>query len=181
MAAMRQTSFSGFHCSLARALEVMGDWWTPLILRDLHLGVDRFDDLVTDLGISRNLLATRLGELVADGIVERVRYSDHPPRDRYVLDRPGLDLVPILAALTAWGDRWQTPAGGPPVTFRHSDHRCTPTVSCSSCSEVLTSENLDIRPGPGGRKAAGTMVVSERLASRTRRSDRRLRSDSRLK
>src|SRR5262252_9248412 len=116
---MRQTSFADMHCSLAHALELVGDWWTPLILRDLFMGLDRFDDLVTDLGISRNLLSTRLAELVAQGVVERQRYSDRPPRDHYRLTRSGRELVPIFAALTAWGDRWATPPFGPPVLFRH--------------------------------------------------------------
>jgi DNA-binding HxlR family transcriptional regulator len=157
---MRQTSFAEFHCSLARALEVVGDWWTPLIIRDLYLGLDRFDDLVADLGISRNLLANRLAELVGNGVVERERYSEHPPRDRYVLSGAGRDLVPVLAALTAWGDRWQTPPGGPPMRFGHDGHRCTPQVSCSTCGETLTAERMEVGPGPGGRVAPGTMLVA---------------------
>ena len=76
---MRQTSFAGFHCSLARSLEVVGDWWTPLILRDLFLGLDRFEDLIADLGISRNLPTARLATLVEHGVVERRRYSERPP------------------------------------------------------------------------------------------------------
>src|SRR5215471_20274126 len=103
---MRQTSFADFNCSLARSLEVVGDWWTPLILRDLFLGIDRFDDLAEDLGISRNLLTSRLETLVEGKIVERVRYSEHPPRDRYVLTQAGHELGPIIGALTAWGDKW---------------------------------------------------------------------------
>src|SRR5215813_1874676 len=99
---MRRTSFAGMHCSMARSLEVMGDWWTPLILRDLHLGLSRFDELAEDLAISRNLLTTRLAALVKHGIVERRRYSEHPPRDAYVLTAAGRDLVPVLMALTAW-------------------------------------------------------------------------------
>jgi DNA-binding HxlR family transcriptional regulator len=144
----------------------MGDWWTPLILRDLHLGIDRFDDLVTDLGISRNLLTTRLAGLVEHGLVSRVRYEDHPPRHRYVLEQAGLELVPILAALTAWGDRWRVPEGGPPVLFGHEEHACVPEVACSTCGAPLTSANLEIRPGPGGRKAPGTLVAAERVAGR---------------
>ncbi|HLI01038.1 MAG TPA: helix-turn-helix domain-containing protein, partial [Acidimicrobiales bacterium] len=77
---MRQTSFAEMHCSLGRSLEVVGDWWSPLILRDLALGPRRFDELAVDLGISRNLLTTRLEQLVAAGVVARRRYQEHPPR-----------------------------------------------------------------------------------------------------
>ena len=163
---MRQTSFAGMQCSLAHALEVVGDWWSPLILRDLYLGLARFDDLVDDLGISRNLLAARLKDLVEGGVVERVRYQDHPPRDSYQLTEAGHELVPVLLALTAWGDRWATPEGGPPVQFRHREcgHRFTPTVSCSACGRPVTTETIDPVPGPGGRIASGTMLVAKLLA-----------------
>jgi DNA-binding HxlR family transcriptional regulator len=172
---MRQTSFAEMHCSLARTLELVGDWWSPLILRDLYLGVDRFDDFVKDLGISRNLLTARLTRLVDGGVVERVRYQQHPPRDRYVLSAAGRDLVPVLMALTAWGDRWATPDGGAPIQFEHRDcgHRFTPTVQCSACAQPLTAESVRPVPGPGGRRAPGTMVVAELIgaAAARRRSD----------
>src|SRR5262245_10413885 len=159
---MRQTSFAGFHCSLARSLDVMGDWWTPLILRDLFLGLDRFDDLVADLGISRILLTVRLAALVEHGLVRRQRYAERPPRDRYLLSEAGRELVPILAALTAWGDRWATPPGGPRVLFRHRTcgHGCTPQVACSHCGQPLAAEELEFLRGPGGRRPPGTLLSS---------------------
>jgi DNA-binding HxlR family transcriptional regulator len=164
---MRQTSFAEMQCSLARTLEIIGDWWSPLVLRDLYLGLNRFDDLVNDLGISRNLLTGRLAELVDGGVVARERYQEHPPRDRYVLTEAGRDLVPVLLALTAWGDKWATPDGGPPMQFRHRDcgHRFIPTVTCSACGEPLTSDAVAPIPGPGGRIAPGTMLIAERLGS----------------
>jgi DNA-binding HxlR family transcriptional regulator len=160
---MRQTSFAGFYCSLARSLDVMGDWWTPLIVRDLFLGLDRFDDLVTDLGISRNLLTARLAVLLEHGIVKRQRYSERPPRDRYLLTESGNELMPILAALTAWGDRWATPPGGPPVLFKHEmcGHGCTPQVACSHCGEPIAAEQLLYIRGPGGGMAPGTLLSSQ--------------------
>jgi DNA-binding HxlR family transcriptional regulator len=161
---LRQTSFAQMHCSLARTLEVVGDWWTPLILRDIYLGIDRFADLATDLGLSRNLLTERLNALVDNGILRRERYRDRPPRDRYVLTGAGLDLVPILVALTAWGDRWRPPEGGPPIRFRHGDHRAKPTVACGACGEPLTADGMTAQAGPGGREAPGTMLVARRLA-----------------
>jgi DNA-binding HxlR family transcriptional regulator len=160
---VRQTSFAEFHCSLSQALEVVGDWWTPLIIRDLALGLDRFDDLAVDLGISRNLLTTRLNDLVGNGIVLRERYSDHPPRDKYVLSDAGQELVPVLLALTAWGDKWTPTPGGPPMRFRHDGHRCKPSVVCSTCGSALTADNFEVRPGPGGRVGPGTRLVGQRL------------------
>ena len=172
---MRQTSFSAMHCSLARALEVVGDWWSPLILRSLFLGLDRFDELVEDLGVSRNLLATRLASLEDGGVIERVPYQDRPVRHRYVLTEAGRDLVPVLAALTAWGDRWVAPAEGPPLTFRHAacGHRTVPQVTCSHCGGRLASDALEPRPGPGGRAAPGTALVAGRVAALAATSRRR--------
>jgi DNA-binding HxlR family transcriptional regulator len=165
---MRQTSFADMHCSLARSLELVGDWWSPLILRDLAIGPRRFDELVADLGISRNLLTARLDGLVAVGIVARSRYQEHPPRYRYYLAEAGVDLVPVLMALTAWGDRWATPEGGPPVRYRH--RHCgqvfTPTVCCPSCNQAVTADEVDILPGPGGQAAPGTMLAGEFIARR---------------
>jgi DNA-binding HxlR family transcriptional regulator len=163
---MRQTSFAGFHCSLARSLETVGDWWTPLIIRDVYLGLERFEDLATDLGISRNLLATRLENLVEADILERVRYSDRPPRDRYALTAAGRELIPVLIALTAWGDRWVTPPGGPPVLFGHDGHGCEPAIVCSTCRKDLTAENLQVRPGPGGRSTRGTKLIGRFIKQR---------------
>jgi DNA-binding HxlR family transcriptional regulator len=160
---MRQISFADFHCSLARSLDLIGDWWTPLIIRDLSLGLHRFDELATNLGISRNLLTTRLKALVEANIVERVRYCERPPRDNYRLTPAGRDLVPILAALTAWGDRWTAPPGGPPMLFGHDGHRCTPTVCCSDCGQPLTSKNLEVEPGPGSAPGPGSQLISRVL------------------
>jgi DNA-binding HxlR family transcriptional regulator len=153
-------------CSMARSLELIGDWWTPLIIRDLQLGVDRFDALAENLGISRNLLTIRLAHLVQHGIVERRRYQEHPPRDRYVLTEAGQDLVPVLLALTAWGDRWATPEGGPPLVFRHRPcgHELTATVSCGACGQLLHPGEVEARPGPGARTGPGTAVLARVLA-----------------
>ena len=165
---MRQTSFADMHCSLARSLEVIGDWWSPLILRDLGIGPRRFDELAGDLGISRNLLTTRLESLMTAGVVGRSRYQDHPPRYRYYLAEAGIDLVPVLMALTAWGDRWATPEGGPPVRYRH--RACgqvfTPTVCCPSCQQAVTADEVDLLPGPGALRAPGAMLAGDFIMQR---------------
>ena len=163
---MRQTSFASMACSMARSLELIGDWWTPLIIRDLHLGVDRFDSLAEDLGISRNLLTKRLAHLTEHAIVTRHRYSEHPPRDRYVLTEAGQALMPVLMALTAWGDRWAATGDGPPMLFRHRGHACTLTVSCATCGEPVRPGEVTVVPGPGARKGPGTSLLADVLGGR---------------
>jgi len=170
---MRQTSFASMHCSLARSLELVGDWWSPLILRDLAIGPRRFDELAVDLGISRNLLTARLEGLIATGIVARRLYQEHPPRYEYELAAPGVELAPVLMALTAWGDRWATPEGGSPIRYWHRDcgQVFTPTVYCPSCGQAVNGEKVDLLPGPGGRQAPGTMLTGEFIARRLRDRD----------
>jgi DNA-binding HxlR family transcriptional regulator len=166
---MRRTSFADYRCSLSRSLELMGDWWTMLILRDLYLGINRFDDLVEDIGISRNLLTSRLGDLVGHGLAERRAYQEHPPRYEYVLTEPGADLVPIMLALTAWGDRWTPPPEGQPLIFRHD--RCgqvfTPHISCGACGEKVVAGEVTTLPGPGGGPGPGAYVLARRLAEQS--------------
>jgi DNA-binding HxlR family transcriptional regulator len=164
---VRQTSFEDFHCSLARSLEAVGDWWSPLILRDLAVGLRRFDELVEDLGISRNLLIDRLNTLVGHGIVARQPYPDHATRVEYVLTPAGHELIAVLMALTAWGDRWRTPEGGPPIEFHHDDHQCVPVVACRACAAPVDAEHVTFRAGPGGRTAPGTMLIGSRLHPRS--------------
>jgi DNA-binding HxlR family transcriptional regulator len=162
---MERTSFAQMRCSLARGLDLIGDWWSPLILRDLFLGVMRFDELVEDLGISRNLLTRRLRALVASRIIDRVAYQRRPVRYEYRLTEAGRDLVPVLMALMAWGDRWAAPKEGRPIMFRH--RRCgrefTARVTCSECGEALDVDDLIALPGPGGAAKRGTKVVARKL------------------
>src|SRR5262249_4623686 len=107
--------------------------------------------------------------LTEHGIVERQRYSDHPPRDRYLLTEAGLAFIPVLLALTAWGDRYATPEGGPPVVFEHSacGHRFTPTVSCDACGERIEPGAVVTRPGAGGRIGPGTRPFAKVISGRT--------------
>ena len=113
------TDFGDFHCSIARTVDVVGERWTPLILRDVMLGVTRFDDIQRDLGVARNVLAARLDALVEDGILERRAYQEHPVRHEYVLTEKGRELATALLAMMAWGDRWESGGDGPPVQLRH--------------------------------------------------------------
>jgi len=167
---MKRSSFEQFHCSLAQALERMGDWWTPLIIRDLYMGIARFDELIDDLGMSRNLLSSRLKSLIEHGIV----MHDGPSRGRksYRLTDAGQDLVPILIALTAWGDKWAGSPDGPPVLFRHRNCGTvlTSTICCSQCGETIVADEVEPLPGPGGRAGPGTRLVACRLADGSGRS-----------
>jgi DNA-binding HxlR family transcriptional regulator len=165
---MERTSFAEMRCCLARGIDMIGDWWSPLIIRDLFLDIARFDELVEDLGISRNLLTRRLKSLVKNGIVERTAYRERPKRYEYRLTEAGLDLVPAILALTAWGDRWARPKEGRPILFVHKTcgHQFRPQVSCSQCGEPIRAEAVQANAGPGGAAMPGTMLVAKRLRER---------------
>jgi len=108
----------GEHGSIGRTLEVIGDRWTMLVLRDAFRGIRRFDHLCADLGIARPVLADRLRKLVAAGLLSRVRYQDHPARYEYHLTPMGIELSPALVALMRWGDKWLA-GGGRDVQLVH--------------------------------------------------------------
>src|SRR5689334_11320114 len=117
---MKRTALSDQPCSIARALDAAGEWWTPLILRDVAYGVTRFREIQEDLGISANVLADRLQALVDEGILEPRAYQERPRRHEYRLTAKGTELVPVLLALKRWGDRWKWPAGRGPVRVAHA-------------------------------------------------------------
>jgi DNA-binding HxlR family transcriptional regulator len=146
---MRRTSFSEMNCSVAQCLEVIGEWWSMLIVRDASLGVSRFDDFQSRLGISRNVLQQRLTHLVDHGVLERVAYQQHPPRHDYRLTDKGRDLWPVLAAMRQWGDRWAAPDGPPlEVVHRGCGHVMHVEPRCSECGEQLELRQLRAVPGP---------------------------------
>jgi DNA-binding HxlR family transcriptional regulator len=147
---MHRKNFSDMDCSVARTLEVIGDRWTLLILRDAFYGVRRFDDFHRDLGVARNILTDRLNKLVANGVLERRPYEEHPPRYSYHLTPKGKDLLPILLTLTRWGDKWAADESGPPVTLIHTacGRETTPTLTCSICGEEIVLNELRASPLP---------------------------------
>jgi DNA-binding HxlR family transcriptional regulator len=110
-----RADYTGQDCSIARTLELIGERWTILILRDVFLGTYRFEELQRGLGVARNVLQTRLERLVDEGILRRVQYQERPLRHEYRLTRKGTDLWPVLVALLKWGDRHVSPDGGPVV------------------------------------------------------------------
>ena len=152
---MRRTSFQGINCSVAQTLEVVGEWWTMLIIRDAFLGVTRFDDFQGRLGISRNILTQRLNRLVEHEILKRVQYCDHPPRSEYRLTAKGRDLWVVVTAMRQWGDTWAAP-GGPPLEIRHNacGQVVTAVPACSHCGERLDARGVTAVAGPGGSQAA---------------------------
>ena len=137
-------------CSVAQCLEVAGDWWTMLIVRDTFLGVTRFEDFQRRLGISRNILQQRLAKLVDAGVLKRVPYSAHPPRDDYRLTDKGRDLWPVLTAMRQWGDAYAAP-DGPPLEVVHDG--CgrvgTQIMVCEHCREPVGPRDVHAVPGAG--------------------------------
>ena len=147
---MQRTSFEDATCSVARCLDVVGEWWSLLIIRDAFLGVTRFDDFQARLGLSRNILTQRLNRLVDNEILKRVPYCDHPPRSEYRLTAKGRDLWHVVTAMRQWGDRWAA-AEGPQVEIRHNacGQVVTAVPSCSHCGEPLDARSVTAIPGPG--------------------------------
>jgi DNA-binding HxlR family transcriptional regulator len=148
VACVERTSFEDMNCSVAQCLEIVGEWWSLLIIRDAFFGVRRFDDFQARLGISRNILNQRLKALVQNGIFERVSYQDHPPRSEYRMTEKGRDLWHVLTAMRQWGDRWAAP-DGPPLKMRHSScGRVVKAVAtCSHCGEPLDIRSVAYEPG----------------------------------
>ncbi len=148
---MRWESIAETQCSIARALSVVGERWTLLILRESFRGIARFDDLRERLGIARNVLAARLQALVEQGVMTRVAYREGPQRFEYRLTEKGRDLYPVLLALLRWGDRWLAEGEPPPLTLIHKgcDHAVTPSLTCSHCGEPLDPGNTRARMRAG--------------------------------
>jgi DNA-binding HxlR family transcriptional regulator len=145
-----RNDYADQNCSIAHALEAVGERWTLLILRDAFLGTRRFDDFQRNLGIARNVLQSRLEHLVEAGILRRERYQERPERFEYRLTRKGVDLWPVLVSLMKWGDRHAAP-GGPPVILRHvgcggeaDDRRI-----CERCGKLLEADEVAPELGPG--------------------------------
>jgi len=150
MGNMERKSFAAMHCSIAQCLEVAGEWWSMLILRDAFFGVSRFDQFQDRLGISRNVLNQRLTKLVDAGILVKVPYSQHPPRYDYRLTGKGRDLWPVLTSMRQWGDKHAAP-DGPPVLIRHRNcgQISTAVPTCSTCGEPMDVGDLQATAGPG--------------------------------
>jgi DNA-binding HxlR family transcriptional regulator len=160
---MRRASFEDMQCSVARALEVVGDWWSLLIVRDALFGVSRFEEFQRRLGIARNTLTDRLDWLVEHGVLERVPYQESPLRHDYRLTAKGRDLRRVLTAVREWGDEWVTPPGGPPLVA--TDGGGDPVelrLVNARTGEPVPFERLRMVAGPG---ATDPSTIPPRLAA----------------
>jgi DNA-binding HxlR family transcriptional regulator len=161
------SDYKGQNCSIARTLELVGERWTILVLRDAFLGLRRFDQFQHSLGIARNVLTARLDRLVSEEILEKVPYQERPLRHEYRLTEKGLDLWPVITELLRWGDRHAAPEAGPPIVIRHKG--CGGELGerrlCTSCGKSLEVRDVRAEPGPGAS-----------VASSLRRSARESRS-----
>ncbi len=136
-------------CSIGRAMDLLGERWTMLILREAFWGVRRFTELQRNLGIARNILSARLQALVAAGILERRLYHEEPERYEYVLTQKGRDLYPAIVAIMRWGDKHLSEGQAPPLVLRHScGGDAAPHLACAHCGEPV--DPRDITPEPGG-------------------------------
>jgi DNA-binding HxlR family transcriptional regulator len=149
---MLNRDYEGQNCSIAWALEVVGERWTLLIVRDVFLGLRRFDELQENLGIARNVLTDRLNRLVEDGVLERVRYSERPERFEYRLTPMGRALTIALTGLRQWGDKYLSEKP-PRVLLRKADRKPVIAALVPKGAAILSSEEVELVPGPGLRTA----------------------------
>ena len=148
---MLQRSYPGQVCSIARALEVVGERWTLLILRDAVLGLERFEEFHDSLGIASNVLTARLKLLCEEGLMERVPDEERRGRPKYVLTAKGREIAPALVILMKWGDRHYPAPDGPPRLTRHAGCGGVvgPDLRCDRCGEHPEFRELELCPGPG--------------------------------
>jgi len=140
-------------CSIARAMELLGERWTMLILREAFWGVRRFSELQRNLGIARNILSSRLQVLVAAGILERRLYREEPERYEYVLTEKGRDLYPAIVAIMRWGDKHLCGEERAPLVLRHTcGHDAAPHLTCAHCGDPV--DPREITPEAGGAVAS---------------------------
>ena len=150
---MERTKYQASNCSIARTLEVVGEKWTLLILRESFYGATRFEQFHTVLNCPRNLLSERLAKLVDEGILERSEYREPGSRARneYRMTDTGRELTPILLALREWGDRHKADPEGPPVLARHAGcgEELHLTLKCAAGHEVAGPDDIELFDGPG--------------------------------
>ena len=169
---MRRTSFAEMPCSIARALEVIGDWWTLLIIREAFFGSRRFGEFEKALGIAPNVLTTRLGKLVEHGILRVDSVAQNGKALSYRLTPAGHDLFPVLVALLQWGDRHAATDEGPPVRIveRLSGEEIAPMGMRSASGQPLRVQDVTAQPGPGAGPEVRRRLEAVASAHRTDRS-----------
>jgi DNA-binding HxlR family transcriptional regulator len=152
---MKRTQFADQPCAVARTMDIVGELWSFMIIRNVFLGVRRFEGLRENLGISRKVLTERLELLVKRRILERRLYQERPARHEYRLTPMGVDLFPVLMALARWGNKWLVDEKGAPIEFVHRKcgHVTTARVVCEHCGEDLGAHNVRPQLGRGGKLA----------------------------
>ena len=148
---MRAKSFADMTCSVAGALEAIGDRWAVLLLRDLALGLSKYDELQASTGMPTTTLSTRLKHLESSGLVERRPYQDNPPRHEYRLTEKGRDLWKVTTALREWGDRWNTNGLGAStieLVDGQTDHPLVLALVDAVTGQPVPRERARLRPGP---------------------------------
>lgn len=163
-----RTPLSSVACLPIRTTDLFGDVWTALIMRDVLVGISRFDELAEDLGLSRKALAARLARLVEEGVLTRARYRASPPRGEYVATDKGRELYPVLLTPMTWGDKGYADSAGPPARIHHDacGHISTPVVTRDACRDPLTVADTSQPPGPGGRVGPGTLLLGPPISAR---------------
>jgi DNA-binding HxlR family transcriptional regulator len=153
---VRWSEIADVRCSIARTLSVVGDRWTLLVVREAFLGTRRFEDFWQRTGAARHLVAERLNQLVADGVLERDRYCVRPERFEYRLTEKGRDLYGVIASLLAWGDRWMADEQGPPLALVHRPcgNRVTPALRCPACGDPIDPRDMRTHREYGPRDGA---------------------------
>jgi DNA-binding HxlR family transcriptional regulator len=146
---MERKSFEQAPCSIARSVDVLGDWWAPLILRECLYGVNRFDEIQRWLGIGRNILTRRLSKLVEQGILERRRYQERPARHEYHLTEKGYDAAKLLLAMMPFGESWFFDTGREPILLydRRTHRRVRPVLVDAETGEPIDPRMLYAGPG----------------------------------
>jgi DNA-binding HxlR family transcriptional regulator len=160
---MRRTSFDAMPCPIARSLERVGEWWSILILRDAFAGLTRFEEFQDSLGIAPNMLTRRLTALVEDGLLERRRYSERPPRHEYLLTERGRDFRPVLLAMMAWGNRHFAPEG---ASVQLVDARtgvpADPVLVDRATGRPIIGPDFVVAPGPAAGEATRRRLAGRR-------------------
>jgi DNA-binding HxlR family transcriptional regulator len=152
---MSRNRFEKITCSLARALDQAGDWWTFLIVRDALRGLDSFEEFLESLGIARNILAARLNQLCADGLMKRSDDKQDARRSHYRLTSKGKALAPALVALMQWGDQWISGAGNEPIILKHrtSGEAVAPVRLRGGRNQLVSADDIEFTLGPGADDA----------------------------
>jgi DNA-binding HxlR family transcriptional regulator len=150
-------------CSVARSLEILGDRWVFLILRETFFGVRYYDEFLANLGIATNILSQRLRILVDNGILKRRKDEKDARRVRYSLTEKGMGIYSITLALMEWGDRWLAGKEGPPLLLRHETcgHRLRPVVCCAHCGEEVHGRDISFKDGPGAKGSPGKRPLAK--------------------